>query len=228
MSRRSPLTPPATRLRQRQVACAVVSALLRYPDEALIADLPLLEAAAGALPEPIGSPLHPLICHLASGPLLSLQVAYVATFDLRRRNCLYLSYYLNGDTRLRGVALWRFQQAYRRAGFRPARSELPDYLPMLLELAASDGGEATAAALLSAHRQGIRMLASALEASRSPYAGAIRALEAVLPPSGPRLITEAARLAREGPPAELVGLDPPGALAPYQVPSGARTGGQPS
>lgn len=230
MTLRSPLTAPATRpqARQRQIALAAVSALLRYPDETLIGDLPLLEAAAGALPDAIGGPLRQLICHLASGPLLDLQAAYVATFDLRRRNCLYLSYYLNGDTRQRGAALWRFQDAYRQAGFRPASSELPDYLPMLLELAASDGGEAAAAALISEHRQGIRMLLSALEASRSPYAGTIRALEAALPPASPRTITQAARLAREGPPAELVGLDPPGALAPYPVPGRARTGGQPS
>jgi len=230
MTRRSPLTAPVTwpQARQRQVACAAVSALLRYPDETLIGDLPLLEAAAGALPGPIGGPLRQLISHLASVPLLDLQAAYVATFDLRRRNCLYLSYYASGDTRRRGAALWRFQQAYRQAGFRPASSELPDYLPMLLELAASDDGETTAAGLLSEHRQGIRMLGSALEASRSPYASAIRALEAALPPAGPRLITEAARLAREGPPAELVGLDPPDALAPYPAPETARTGGQSS
>jgi nitrate reductase delta subunit len=226
---RRPLTAPAVRppQRQRQIAYAAVSALLRYPDDTLIRDLPLLEAAAAALPDAIGGPLRPLISHLAGSPLLSLQAAYVATFDLRRRNCLYLSYYLNGDTRRRGEALWRFQEVYRKAGFRPAGSELPDYLPMLLELAAS-GGEAAADGLLSEHRRGIRLLLSALEASQSPYAGAIRALEAVLPPAGPRLITEAARLAREGPPAELVGLDAPGTLAPYRARGGARNGGQPS
>jgi nitrate reductase molybdenum cofactor assembly chaperone NarJ/NarW len=227
MSRHKPSTPPGTRprARHRQVAYAAISALLRYPDEQLTRDLPLLEAAAAGLPAAAGAPLLRLISHLASEPLLTLQAEYVATFDQQRRCCLYLSYYRNGDTRRRGAALWRFRDAYRRAGFRPAGSELPDYLPMLLELAASGGGgEAVAAGLISEHREGIQMLLSALDARQSPYAGAVQALQAVLPPAGPHVIAAAARLARQGPPAELVGLEFPGSLEPYPPPA-AQAGG---
>jgi nitrate reductase molybdenum cofactor assembly chaperone NarJ/NarW len=227
MSRRSGPAAPGglPRARHRQVAYAAISALLRYPDEQLTCDLPLLEAAAGGLPAAAGEPLLRLISHLASEPLLTLQADYVATFDQQRRCCLYLSYYRNGDTRRRGAALWRFRDAYRRAGFRLAGSELPDYLPMLLELAASGGdGEAAAAGLMNEHREGIRMLLSALDARQSAYAGAVRALEAVLPPAGPHVIAAAARLAREGPPAELVGLELPGSLEPYPLPA-AQAGG---
>jgi len=230
MSRRGGPAAPGVRLsaRHRQVAYAAISALLRYPDEQLARDLPLLHAAAGTLPAAVGGPLLRLISHLAREPLLGLQADYVATFDLRRRNCLYLSYYKDGDTRRRGAALWRFRDAYRQAGFRPAATELPDYLPMLLELAASGGdGEATAGRLMNEHREGIRMLLSALDAGQSPYAGAVQALEAVLPPAGPHVIAAATRLARQGPPAELVGLEFPGSLEPYPRPS-AQPGGHPS
>lgn len=230
MSRRSMPAAPGTRPpeRHKQVAYAAISALLRYPDEQLARDLPLLQAAAGMLPAHAGRPLLRLIAHLASQPLLSLQAEYVATFDQRRRCCLYLSYYKDGDTRRRGAALWRFRDTYRQAGFRPVGSELPDYLPMLLELAASGGdGEATAAGLMNEHREGIRMLHSALEARQSPYAGAVQALEAVLPPADPHVIAAAARLARQGPPAELVGLELPGSLEPYPVPA-VQAGGHPS
>ncbi len=227
MSRRGVPAIPGARphMRHRQVACAAISALLRYPDEQLVRDLPLLRSAAGTLPPTAGEPLLRLISHLASEPLLSLQTDYVATFDLRRRNCLYLSYYRDGDTRRRGATLWRFRDAYRQAGFRAAGSELPDYLPMLLELAAAGGdAEAVAVSLIKQHREGIQMLHSALDACQSPYAGALRALDAVLPPAGPRATAGAARLAREGPPAELVGLQGPGPLEPYPVPS-AQAGG---
>ena len=216
---------PATRggrphMGHRRVAYAAISALLRYPDEQLARDLPLLQTAAGRLPAAAGAPLLGLISHLASEPLLGLQADYVATFDRQRRCCLYLSYYRNGDTRRRGTALWQFRDAYRRAGFRPAGSELPDYLPMLLELAASGGnGEAAAAGLINEHRDGIRMLLSALDARQSPYAGAVQALEAVLPPASSHVIAAAARLARLGPPAELVGLELPGSLEPYPLPA---------
>jgi nitrate reductase molybdenum cofactor assembly chaperone NarJ/NarW len=227
MSRRSGPAAPGgrPRARHRQVAYAAISALLRYPDEQLARDLPLLRAAAGGLPAAVSAPLLRLISHLASEPLLTQQADYVATFDQQRRCCLYLSYYRNGDTRRRGAALWRFRDAYRRTGFRPAGSELPDYLPMLLELAASGGdAEAAAAGLMNEHREGIQMLLSALDARRSPYAGAVQALEAVLPPAGPHVIAAAARLAREGPPAELVGLEFPGSSEPYPLPA-AQAGG---
>lgn len=42
----------------------------------------------------------------------------------------------------------------------------PDFLPVLLELAAS-GGEAAAAEIMQEHREGIRVLASALGELRS-------------------------------------------------------------
>ncbi len=230
MSRRSGPAAPGgrSRARHRQVAYAAISALLRYPDEQLTRDLPLLQAAAGGLPSAAGGPLTRLVSHLAGQPLLGLQADYVATFDLQRRCCLYLSYYQNGDTRRRGAALWRFRDAYRRAGFRLAGSELPDYLPMLLELAASDGdGEAAATGLISEHREGIRILLSALEARHSPYAAAVQALEAVLPPAGPQVIAGAARLARQGPPAELVGLEFPGSPGPYPLPAAPAGGHAP-
>ena len=236
MSHRGLLAAPDIRPRgpQRRVAYAAISALLRYPDEALVRDLPLLEAAADTLPACAGGPLSRLIAHLASEPLLGLQAAYVATFDLQRRCCLYLSYCLNGDTRRRGGALWRFRDAYRQAGFRLVGGELPDYLPMLLELAASDGGgggadgENAAVELIREHREGILVLRSALDARGSPYADAVRALEAVLPPASSSATATAVRLAREGPPSELVGLEPSGAFEPYPAPHTARTEGHAS
>ena len=44
------------------------------------------------------------------------QADYVETFDLRRRCCLYLTYFTHGDTRKRGMALLQFKHLYGRAG----------------------------------------------------------------------------------------------------------------
>ena len=76
------------------------------------------------MPRAVGDPLHRLVAHQAATPLLELQADYVATFDLRRRNCLYLTYHLNGDTRRRGLALWRFPDAYLSRGYAMAAGEL--------------------------------------------------------------------------------------------------------
>jgi len=208
------LLSPAVPTEPRRVAFAVASALLRYPDEPLLGDLALLASAIGGLPSALRQPFARLIEHLSTEPLLDAQARYVATFDLKRRCCLYLSYYLNGDTRRRGQALWRFQDAYRRAGVTVVGGELPDYLPALLELAAT-GGEAPAVQLMEEHRAGIHVLLAALDEAGSPYCGVVGAVDSLLPAPTPRLIASAARIAREGPPTELVGVEPREAFEVY-------------
>src|SRR5450759_2188530 len=107
MKRRTASKAPRSRpdVAQRHVAFAAASALLRYPDEALLEDLPLITTATGQLPRSVQRGLGQVCEHLSGNPLLDSQAHYVATFDLKRRCCLHLSYYLNGDTRRRGTAL---------------------------------------------------------------------------------------------------------------------------
>src|ERR1039458_9257145 len=148
--RRRNLLGPVVAPAHRRVAFAAGSVLLRYPDEGLVEDLALIISATGDLPKALRQPFGELAEHLSTKQLLDSQAQYVATFDLKRRCCLYLSYYLSGDTRRRGMALWQFQEAYRLAGFQVLRGELPDYLPVLLELAAS-GAEGAAIELIEGH-----------------------------------------------------------------------------
>ena len=85
---------------------ALLSYLLRYPDEQ--ADL---AGEVAALPAgPVRESLERFLA-AAPGP-----AHYVETFDLRRRNSLYLTYYAHGDTRERGIALLRLKKLYRAAG----------------------------------------------------------------------------------------------------------------
>ena len=58
------------------------------------------------------------------------------TFDLDKRSALYLTFYSLGDRRDRGLALLRLKKLYRAAGLPLEGSELPDYLPVMLEFAA--------------------------------------------------------------------------------------------
>lgn len=196
----------------RAVVFLVAARLLAYPDDDLVADLPVLRAALSRPSAAAGAAvaaLAPLVDHLATTPLLELQQHYVTTFDLKRRCCLYLTYYLNGDTRRRGMALWRFQETYRLGGMRPTSGELPDFLPVVLEFAADDAGtEAAALSLLDEHREGLEVLAAALDRFASPYSAAVRAVVDVLPELTPAQREAAARLVAEGPPSEHVGLEP--------------------
>jgi nitrate reductase molybdenum cofactor assembly chaperone NarJ/NarW len=132
---------------------------------------------------------------------------YVETFDLRRRCTMYLTYWTAGDTRNRGSAMLDFAAAYRDAGVEPPGGEAPDFLPVVLEFAATvdpDGGRR----LLTEHRVPIDVLHEALTETDSPYAYALAAVCATLPAATDRDVQRAQRLARAGPPAEAVGLQP--------------------
>jgi nitrate reductase delta subunit len=186
---------------------ALASLLLRYPDAELVGQLADLTAAASTLPRHQRELVGRFLDHLATTPLLQLQEDYVATFDLKRKCCLYLSYYLNGDTRRRGMALVGFKEVYHAAGLTVSDDELPDYLPMVLEFAACVDPKA-GQYLLVAHRRGLEVLRAALHDLQSPYADLVDAVVTTLPTAGQQDLEEAAVLAAAGPPTEMVGLEP--------------------
>lgn len=205
-------------MRQRALVHRIAALVLEYPDEELLARLPDLHAASTSLDEPFRTQLGQVLDHLSRTPATQLAADYVATFDLRRRCCLYLTYYAYGDTRKRGVALLTFKQAYRAADLDLSADELPDHLCVLLEFAATADAEA-GRRLLIEHRAGLELLRLALTDAGSPYAGALAAVSATLPPLAGPDREAVARLAAEGPPGEDVGLEP---FAPPDY-MGART-----
>ena len=220
---------PRPSLSPEQLTCAWQSAslLLGYPDDRLLhEDIPLVRAAATTLPTRLRAPLTRVADHLAATPLQESQAAYVETFDNRRRCNLYLTYFAHGDTRKRGVALLRFKQTYLRSGFRLEESEeLPDHLCVVLEYAATVDQKLGWGLLLD-HRAGLELLRMALAEDDSPWAGAMEAICATLPPLRGDEHEAVIRLAADGPPAEEVGLTPYGTPA-FDATLAAATGKAP-
>ena len=192
---------------QRALALQAASVLLGYPDETLLDRLPALRSAAEDLPPEAARCLLALVEHLSAQEPLALQRHYVDTFDLQRRCSPYLTYYAHGDTRNRGLALLRFQHAYRAAGMEPLGDELPDHLAVVCEFAAQ-GDLAAGLTLLAEQRAGVELLRMALDGVGSPYVHAVDLVRCVLPDPAPRDLERALELARSGPPAEEVGLEP--------------------
>jgi nitrate reductase delta subunit len=158
----------------------ILSFLLQYPDASLIADLKASsDAIEAAFRGPDRERVGGLIRHLLQNPVLTLQEEFTATFDLEPENCLNLTYHLHGDEESRGAALADFAEAYRRAGLGMHSPELPDYLPMVLELVYMDASRAPLR-LLTEHGPAIRNLAQRLEARDSPYAGVFAVLAGML------------------------------------------------
>jgi nitrate reductase delta subunit len=200
----------------RARALQAAALCLDYPDDTALACFDLVARTAAALPTKAAEPLRRFLAYAeASGPA-ALRREYVDTFDLRRRCCLYLTYYTFGDTRKRGMALLEFTQAYRRAGAVIADGELPDHLGVVCEVAARH--PVAGLELLRVHRAGLELLRLALADLGSPYLDVVDAVRAVLPDAAPRDLEQAVLLATAGPPAEDVGLEP---FAPPEI-SGAR------
>jgi len=190
---------------------ALLSLLLRYPDERVMAaEAEIDSLPAGALRDALQRFLA------ASGDIVcGRQAHYVETFDLKRRNSLYLTYYSHGDTRKRGMALLRLKKLYRADGLPMESAELPDHLAVMLAFAAlapPGHGEA----VLAEHRPALELLRRSLHDLDSPYA---HLLDAVVLGLGALPLADRdalAKLIREGPPQEDVGLEPyaPGDVMP--------------
>jgi nitrate reductase delta subunit len=191
------------------VNAKLLAVLLSYPDEELVGALPELRAAAAALPRAERRALDPVLAALVTSPLPELRRAYVEAFDFDRRCGLHLTYHTHGDRRQRGLELVRLKRRYAEAGLPFESSELPDHLSVLLEFASLRPEEGQG--LLGSFRTSLELIRSGLHARGSVYAGVLDALCIALPAPTARQLEEARRLAEEGPPAELVGLEPFGA-----------------
>ncbi|ETW23759.1 nitrate reductase molybdenum cofactor assembly chaperone [Mycobacterium gastri] len=208
MKLRSRSREPA--LRDRLVWQAA-SLLLAYPDDGLTERLDTVEGLLAHLDGTVAELLGQTVAALRAAEPMAAAMDYVATFDMRRRATMYLTYWTAGDTRNRGRQMLAFATAYREAGVEPPRSEAPDHLPVVLEFAATVAPE-VGRRLLTEHRIPIDVLRSALADAGSPYQHTVAAVCETLPAATDQEARRAQRLARQlyeaGPPAEAVGLQP--------------------
>lgn len=160
------------------IVLRALSALLGYPREEVRQALPEIADAirASSLVSPReGDGLLELIRTLGSGDLLEAEERYVDLFDRGRATSLHLFEHLYGDGRDRGQAMVELKRLYERAGFTLSTTELPDYLPVLLEyLSCSDPAEARE--MLSDCAHILKKIAEALIARGSAYAAVLQAL----------------------------------------------------
>ena len=196
------------------------SMLLDYPDQSLLGQLDLLSEVAATLPAKLGAGLQATIGHLRTRPCRESESDYVDTFDTRRRGCLFLTYFSNGETRKRGLALLRIKQVYTKAGLSLRDDQLPDHLCVVLEFAATTDQRAGLKMILD-NRAGLELLRLHLREIESPWSGALEAVCATLPPLKGKDHEAVERLIAEGPEDEQVGLNPYGMPDLLPMPGGA-------
>ncbi len=196
------------------------SILMDYPDEDLFERLDLLSEVATSLPAKLGAGLQATIDHLRGQSSWESQSDYVDTFDTRRRGCLFLTYFSNGETRKRGLALLRIKQVYTKAGLVLTEDQLPDHLCVVLEFAATTDQQAGLKIILD-NRAGLELLRLHLVEIDSPWRGALETVCMTLPALKGKDHEAVERLIAEGPEDEQVGLSPYGMPDLAPMPGGA-------
>ena len=163
-----------------------LGALLSYPGPALRAALPEIAEeieAAALLNGKARADLAALIAALAAAEPMEAEEAYVELFERGRSTSLFLFEHVHGEARDRGAAMIELKELYAAAGLDLAQSELPDYLPVVLEyLSGRDRREARDMLGDCAHI--LRLIGETLMRRGSRYAAVLDALLAIAGESG--------------------------------------------
>jgi nitrate reductase delta subunit len=167
-------SPPSLSL-----SCRVLARLLDYPSDAMLDALPeLLDALKSerALSPARQAEIEALVAVLQRGERCAVQARYVESFDRGRATSLHMFEHVHGDSRERGPALVDLQQTYQAGGMFFDASELPDYLPVVLEFASTQP-PAVAREFLAEMAHILNAIHTALiKRDNLPYAAAIGAV----------------------------------------------------
>jgi nitrate reductase delta subunit len=145
------------------------SALLSYPDATLIDSLEDFRRECASFSECNStSKLNHFFETLETVPLMAIQESYTSAFDFSADTSLYLTYHEHGETCERGAALSKLRQLYKTEGYEQLNSELPDYLPIVLEFLSVCSDE-TASIVLRKHISHISILTERLKHIGHPY-----------------------------------------------------------
>lgn len=159
----------------------IVSYLLQYPDDAWNDWLYVVRLEADSFADPeLKRCLIDFLDEAERVDKMNWQNGYVQTFDFGKKTNLYLTYSAHGEERERGSALIELKRQYAEAGFDLAGSELPDYLPLVLEFASAAPWPA-AAAILTKHRHALVSIRRELAQTESPYAALFDLLLQITP-----------------------------------------------
>ncbi len=159
----------------------ILSALLSYPDQELIAAAPefgeILDSER-LIPAHHRRALDRLVEEIATGEIYDLQERYGLLFDRSKTLALHLFEHVHGESRDRGQAMVDLKAMYENAGLMVAANELPDYLPLFLEFLSTQPSAATRE-LLGQTAHILAALAERLDRRQSSYKVIFNALVAI-------------------------------------------------
>lgn len=152
------------------VQIKLISHLLHYPDESFIGRLPVYRDVIDEMENvSVRNKYHQILRHFEQTPLIQLQEQYTETFDLSPSQCMNLTYHRWGDTEKRGPTLAHLEEIYLKSGFERISSELPDFLPLILEFM-SERPDVANSEIIPLYGTVVKTLAERLRQAGNPYA----------------------------------------------------------
>lgn len=123
---------------QERALLIIASRLLAYPTDDFTGDLDDINDCieGNIISAELNQKLKSVITAFDDFTTEDLRKLYVATFDLRAKNGLYLTAHELGDSNKRGAALIKLQKIVNQAGYERIDKDLADYIPMLFEFLA--------------------------------------------------------------------------------------------
>ena len=156
----------------------LISLWLQYPDKEIY-NLDWKQDITSVQMPTIRENLEIFARYFHDNSLDILQENYVQTFDFNDKANLYLTYYKSGEEKERGNILAELKEIYSFAGLEIESSELPDYLPLLLEFI-SCTDEKIHFDLLNRFRDPIHKIQTVLSEQNSPYAALLKGLVLII------------------------------------------------
>jgi nitrate reductase molybdenum cofactor assembly chaperone NarJ/NarW len=152
------------------VPIKLISYLLHYPDESLLRLLPAFREVINETENVSArNKYDQILSYFEQTPLIQLQEQYTETFDLNPSHCMNLTYHRWGDTEKRGPALVHLEEVYLKTGFERISSELPDFLPLVLEFI-SERPDTASSEIIPLYGKVIKTLAERFRKAGHPYA----------------------------------------------------------
>ncbi len=187
----------------------VLSALLTYPSDEMVAAAPELKTALardGVLKRHDAAAVTALIDDICGRDLFDAQERYILLFDRTRSLSLHLFEHVHGESRDRGQAMVDLIKLYEDGGYTPTTAELPDFLPLFLEYAATRA-PAEAIELIGQPGHVFAALKERLVKRQSPYAAVFAALVSLSKARLDKAALEALRDEPDPEPDDLEALD---------------------
>ena len=153
----------------------LISVFLEYPEYEWMEGLPELREEIASFENPIfRTYFEQFLNYLEYTPWEEVCEQYVNTFDYHGVVSLHLTFHVFKDSRERGEALVKLRQLFRESDVEMDTTEMPDYLPMVLEFLAIAEDEHVKR-MLKLHLKSIIQLEKVLAKQDSPYSFLLKA-----------------------------------------------------